>query len=641
MRPAALTKHRSRRRSGVGMSLFPFLAVLICTMGALILLLVVIARQARLQAAQTASVQTTQQQKQLREAREEVQWKTELLKESRDNKQSQLAKARLVLGHIEDHARRLGKKLTQLEATLAEQERIDDTDSQERAQQEAEIERVRAEIAEAKRQLDDARQAAQKRRRSYAIVPYRGPHETHRRPIYVECTTDAVILQPEEISLGESDFDGPMGPGNPLAAALRAAREYLLGQYAFDPSGPGEPYPLLLVRPSGIGAYYAARRALKSWGTEFGYELIGEDWRLDYRPPDPELARVVRRAIEAARRRQDRLARAAPRHHAGGTYTRYRASPTHGGIVPEGGLPVGNDRSGSRESAGAFGSGSGSRGTHPGSGVHGTSRDGTSSQARQPGKAGSVAQSHAASPAASNGAPLRSAAAGSTAFGGTGRRGAGSGDTGTAGSGAGGTSPGGTSIEGVNSGAASSGNTAFSGASSGSTMPAAAGAGGAGSPGMGLSTPSSNSMDPGNMRSGSLVGDASSADGSPGASGAGRAHSLAHRRGANWGLPDASAHSVPITRPIPVECHRDRLVIVPERGLRGGTTIPLAARTEASIDDFVSAVWEHMEGWGIAGNGMYWRPILKVHVAPDAQRRFTELAILLANSGLEVERRKQ
>lgn len=143
------------------------------------------------------------------------------------------------------------------------------------------------------------------------------------------------------------------------------------------------------------------------------------------------------------------------------------------------------------------------------------------------------------------------------------------------------------------------------------------------------------------MRSGSLVADESSADGSTGTSGAGRVHSLAHRRGANWGLPDASAASVPITRPIRVDCHRDRLVIVPEQGLPGGKTIPLGPRTEPSIDGFVSAVWEYMEGWGIAGNGMYWRPILKVHVAPDADRCFAELAILLANSGLKVERKKQ
>ena len=45
-------RHRRPAPASPSVSLFPFLAVLLCTMGALILLLVVIARQARLQAAQ-------------------------------------------------------------------------------------------------------------------------------------------------------------------------------------------------------------------------------------------------------------------------------------------------------------------------------------------------------------------------------------------------------------------------------------------------------------------------------------------------------------------------------------------------------------------------------------------------------------
>ena len=84
-----------------------------------------------------------------------------------------------------------------------------------------------------------------------------------RRPIYIECTGDAVVIQPEGISFTESDFDGPLGPGNPLAAAVRAAREYMLLQSRGMP-GAGEPYPLLLVRPTGIAAYEAAMAALQS-----------------------------------------------------------------------------------------------------------------------------------------------------------------------------------------------------------------------------------------------------------------------------------------------------------------------------------------------------------------------------------------
>ena len=41
----------------------------------------------------------------------------------------------------------------------------------------------------------------------------------------------------------------------------------------------------------------------------------------------------------------------------------------------------------------------------------------------------------------------------------------------------------------------------------------------------------------------------------------------------------------------------------------------------------------------MAGRGMYWRPVLQVSVAPDAQQRFAELAALLEGSGLTVERK--
>ena len=44
---------RQRTQSAAAVSMFPFLAVLLCTMGALILLLVLLAQQAKVQAANT------------------------------------------------------------------------------------------------------------------------------------------------------------------------------------------------------------------------------------------------------------------------------------------------------------------------------------------------------------------------------------------------------------------------------------------------------------------------------------------------------------------------------------------------------------------------------------------------------------
>ena len=113
---------------------------------------------------------------------------------------------------------------------------------------------------------------------------------------------------------------------------------------------------------------------------------------------------------------------------------------------------------------------------------------------------------------------------------------------------------------------------------------------------------------------------------------------MAAKRGADWGLRDAARGSVGVTRPIRVECYADRLVVVSDRSPADNKVIALGPRTASSIDTFVSAVWEHME-WGMAGRGMYWRPVLQVYVAPDAEQRFAELSALLEGSGLTVERK--
>jgi hypothetical protein len=46
-----------------------------------------------------------------------------------------------------------------------------------------------------------------------------------------------------------------------------------------------------------------------------------------------------------------------------------------------------------------------------------------------------------------------------------------------------------------------------------------------------------------------------------------------------------------------------------------------------------------MELWGMAVAGGYWRPVVKVRVARDAESRFGELEVLLRDSGIEVERK--
>ena len=334
MKATVLCQRRSRCRAGPSVSLFPFLAVLICTMGALVPLLLAIARQARIQALHDATAKAAQQQVDAQSERELAQWRINELRGSRKLAQSQLTKARLALGHVENHSRQVRQQAAGLRSSL---EALKDTSSQggrRRAELQRELGQVRGELGRAERQLAGAEQDAKNRRKSYAVIPYEGPNGTYRRPIYIECCADRVILRPEGVGLVESDFPEPLESGNPLERALGAARETLLAQKKIKGDGSDEPYPLLLVRPDGIPAYYAARAAMKSWKSEIGYELIGQDWELEFPKPDAELERVVRGAVAEAREEQRQRAILLATLSGGERRANYRAAPG-GGLIQE------------------------------------------------------------------------------------------------------------------------------------------------------------------------------------------------------------------------------------------------------------------------------------------------------------------
>jgi hypothetical protein len=88
---------------------------------------------------------------------------------------------------------------------------------------------------------------------------------------------------------------------------------------------------------------------------------------------------------------------------------------------------------------------------------------------------------------------------------------------------------------------------------------------------------------------------------------------------------------VPIRRTIRVVVRENQVSILPD-----GKVVPLKGDTVQSVDEFVKQVRDQIDGWGIAGNGLYWRPVISLSVAPDGQRRAADLARLLKNSGLEL-----
>ena len=116
----------------------------------------------------------------------------------------------------------------------------------------------------------------------YAVLPNKGAHGTWQRPVMIECKNGVAILQPRNIAFTMVDMSPTLGlRGNPLVAAV--ARELIKVQNTTSPDGaPVVPYIYFLVRPDGIRSYYEARGRLEMLGIAFGYELVDQDWKVEF-----------------------------------------------------------------------------------------------------------------------------------------------------------------------------------------------------------------------------------------------------------------------------------------------------------------------------------------------------------------------
>jgi len=662
---------RARAQSGPTISLFPFLAVLLCTMGSLLVVLVLFSRSAKQagiaaaeQARAAAEAAAAARQEELELAREELGWRIDQVRSIRDRTAEDLAKARMQLAGTEEQARQLADELDAVAGMLEALE------APQAAGEDADILELERRLAEARKALDDAKEKLAERPPAYAVVPYEGANGTHRRPLYIECCIDGVFLQPEGIRLGPADFEGPPGPGNPLASALRAAREHIARSPGESGDPNVQPYPLLLVRPSGVMAYYAARESIQSWGSEFGYQFVDEDWALSYPPRDAALADAEQRAIEEARRRLAWLAQVQPPKRTKPA-VQYRAATTRGGVVSSSGPSVLGDQSRfdwTEDQAGAAAGGHGApgrgfdsdggTGTDDGSGlvgggggdaILGNRYSGPSKfYSGGPGGAGGAA----GMPAGDSGAggarggtePGGSAVGGLAAGGETGGMEAVGGQAGVEAGGPGGSSHAGSGAETASAGtpATAAGGSGASGGSSAGGGSGSTGAGGAaagGSAGMASAAGGGGGSGPSMPGLAQGGGGASAGTGASGASGASASMtaSLAGRRGSNWASLATMSTPVPLTRPIRIECAASEFRILAE-GSRVQSRIPIGTHTIDSVDPLVREVHATVGRWGLAGDRMYWKPELVLSATVDGAARREDLEKLLADSGLDTRR---
>ncbi len=123
--------------------------------------------------------------------------------------------------------------------------------------------------------------------------------------------------------------------------------------------------------------------------------------------------------------------------------------------------------------------------------------------------------------------------------------------------------------------------------------------------------------------------------GASGASGAAASMSFANSRGKNWASLATQDRPIPLTRPIRLECALDEFRLLDESGRRVQTRIAVSGDTAEAIDPLVKAIHGRVEGWGLAGERMYWKPQLVLSATADGASRRDDLERLLADSGID------
>ena len=615
-------------------SLFPFLAVLLCTMGALVMLLVAMAHVSRAKAqieSQQAAAEVaanepspetlaepaeappavTDEQRELAEQRKqqlaEVEEAIAKLTEQHTEVDRVLREDQLRLSQTEDHIRRLVDQLESKRAAIAELVQQDAEHYDDRAQAERNLKQLETLIADTKAEIEELEKHQTGRQKSYSLVPYAGENGTRRQPIYIECVDDKVLLQPEGVVLTPADFEKPLGVGNPLAAALRASREYYARQNpdaGFDPDA--EPYPLIIVRPSGVRMYYGVRRGDPQLGFRLrirvgrrGLEAVipGGQPRLEsatvtrHRPSPRAACPVSSRGAAGLRRSwRRRLPDERPRRWRGRPRRRRLARRRHRWqplrridsqflarrIATNGGGLRSRRRPASDGRATRFGA----RRRQVGRGTHvrvllaafvvQIARRGNFARARSV-RQGRVPPGHGQP---RRWRPLRVIASK--------RR-----------------------------------------------------------PPLGRERPgwrrqSSSTSGSGDSSSiGRLSGSSSSAAGQ-------RKSGQRGQSGEDWALSKRSPSDIAIRRNIRVLVRGDRLELLTSSSSRArsgpvvGSTVYLDGATEEGVRELIDEVQSQIKSWGMAGQGLYWRPVLLLDVAADGGARARDLSRLLESSGIDI-----
>ena len=369
-----------RSKETLAVQLFPFLAVLVCTMGALIFLLLVTTRQVRQRAVAYAKFEESQRRLAATEAaaptrplptlsiplprpvepepvsepipipqpivrRPKVQkpdraeyeaalaererelnelksmWKQKAGKLAKDRERlvALLERRQAVVEESQEKTEALQQEVAALESQVKELARTVEAGTN-TPENEVELLALEKQIVEMKKRLRAARMKdLSKTEAHFQVVPFDPKSGTTRRPIMIECTEKGIRFLPENIMITPGDLAGFTTRANPVAAGTGALINYWNHKRAEHGKlgDDSEPYVLLLVRPNGVIAYYVAIKMLEPIRTAHGYELIEESTILHLPDVDAGAKMACDAAIERLMAERDNIFKAAMNSGAG------------------------------------------------------------------------------------------------------------------------------------------------------------------------------------------------------------------------------------------------------------------------------------------------------------------------------------
>ena len=324
-----------RSKETLAVQLFPFLAVLVCTMGSLIFLLLVTTREIRQRAVAFAAFQQresenaasneiavsevprlplvsilnpqppvvdpqyepepeqlileddgyeealAQREREISELKATWRLRANQLANERNHQKELLARRKSLLQGAATKTDSLQSEIQQLEVQLGVL--AGETAVVMTKEEEAEYLLLEQQIAAMKKRLRAAQVAdATTPSDQFQVIPFDPQTGTNRRPILIECTAAGIRFIPEDILITAKDMEGFTHKVNPLAAGTGALINYwtVWNMKQRQPQSEPEPYVLMLVRPDGVYAYYVALKMLDPIRTAQGYELIEDSTAL-------------------------------------------------------------------------------------------------------------------------------------------------------------------------------------------------------------------------------------------------------------------------------------------------------------------------------------------------------------------------